>query len=176
VAQLYHQALGSLSAAFYDLQGYGGGEFNPPPHPGVLVCYALTHKIKADRIQNTAPNSASTFCVHIHCRAGMNWSSRVSCSDRRAVDQSAPEQSTHLGLTTRLPPLSDSCGPADAGRLAPPALTRGRVRRPHPLPALASAVNLGSKPRGTNDHTPESQIRDFPLRRLSRIVGQRWRH
>jgi hypothetical protein len=75
MAQLYPQALGSLSVAFYDSQGYGGGDSNQPPHPGGQVCYALSHKFEADWIQNTAPNSASTFCVRIRCRAGMNWSS-----------------------------------------------------------------------------------------------------
>jgi hypothetical protein len=107
------QAMRSLSVAFYDSQGYGGGDSNPPPHSGGLVCYALTHKFEADRIQNPAPNSASTFCVRIRCRAGMYWSSRVSCYDRRSVGQSAPGQSTHLGPTTRFPPLLESYGHAD---------------------------------------------------------------
>jgi hypothetical protein len=44
VAQLYPQALGSLSVAYYDSQGYGGDNSDPPPHPGGTVCYALTHK------------------------------------------------------------------------------------------------------------------------------------
>jgi hypothetical protein len=52
VAQLYHPALGSVSVAFYDSQGYDGGNSNPLPHPGGPVCYTLTHKIKAGRIQN----------------------------------------------------------------------------------------------------------------------------
>jgi hypothetical protein len=46
--------------------------------------------------------------------------------------------------------------------------TRGRVRYPHPLPALASSVNLGSESRGIRDHIPPSQIREFPLHWLSR--------
>jgi hypothetical protein len=57
-----------------------------------------------------------------------------------------------------------------------PSPTRGWVRRLQPLPVLASAVNLGSESRGTRDHTPPSQIRDFPLRRLPRLAGPRWRH
>jgi hypothetical protein len=61
VAQLYPQALGSLSVGFYDSQGYGGGDLNLPPHPEGPVCYALTHIFEADQIQNIAPNSASTF-------------------------------------------------------------------------------------------------------------------
>jgi hypothetical protein len=102
------QALSSLFVAFYDSQGYGGGDSKPPPHPGGPVCYAFTHKFEADRIQNTVPHSASIFCVRIRCRAGMNWSSPVSCYDRRSVGQSAPEQSTHLGPTTRFLPQSES--------------------------------------------------------------------
>jgi hypothetical protein len=110
VALLYPQALGSLAVAFYDSQGYGGGDSNPPPHPGGPVCCPLTHKFETDRIQNTAPNSASNFCVYIRCRAGMNWSSRVLCYDRRSAGQSAPEQSTHLKPTIRFPPLSVTSG------------------------------------------------------------------
>jgi hypothetical protein len=47
VAQLYTPALGALSIAFYDSQGYGGGNSNPPPHPGGSVCYTLTHKFES---------------------------------------------------------------------------------------------------------------------------------
>jgi hypothetical protein len=50
VAQLYPQALGSLFDPFYDAQGYDGGNWNPPPHPGGPVYYALTRKLEADRI------------------------------------------------------------------------------------------------------------------------------
>jgi hypothetical protein len=53
VAQLYPPALGSLSVAFYDSQGYGWGNSNPPSHSGGQSA-ALTHKFKADRIQNIA--------------------------------------------------------------------------------------------------------------------------
>jgi hypothetical protein len=105
VAKLYPQALSSLSVAFYKLKGYGGGDSNPSPHPGGSVCYPLTHKFEADRIQNTIPSSASTFRIRIRWGAGMNWSSRISCYDRRSVGQPASEQSTHLWSTTRLPPL-----------------------------------------------------------------------
>jgi hypothetical protein len=37
---------------FYDSQGYGGGNSNPPPQSGGPVCYALSHKFEADRIRN----------------------------------------------------------------------------------------------------------------------------
>jgi hypothetical protein len=47
VAQLYPPTLGSLSVAFYDSQGYGGGNSKPPPHPGGSVNYALMHKFEA---------------------------------------------------------------------------------------------------------------------------------
>jgi hypothetical protein len=57
-----------------------------------------------------------------------------------------------------------------------PPRTWAWVRRPQPLPALASAGNLGSESRGTRHHTPSSQIRDFPLRRLPRLAGPWWRH
>jgi hypothetical protein len=164
------QALGSLSIALYDLQGYGGGDLNPPPHSGGPVCYSLMHKFEAEQIKNTAPNSASTFCVRIRCRTSMNWLSRVSCYDRRSAGQSAPEQSTHLGPTTILPPPSRQSKPP------PPPLTRGRVRLPQPLPALSSTVNLVSESHGTRDHTPLSQIRDFPLHRLPRPTRPWWRH
>jgi hypothetical protein len=34
----------------------------------------------------------------------------------------------------------------------------------------------GSEPRGTRDHTPLSRIPYFPLLRLPRLAGLRWRH
>jgi hypothetical protein len=49
-------ALGTHSVTFYDSQGYGGGNSNPPPHPGGPVCYALTHKFEVDLIQNSIAN------------------------------------------------------------------------------------------------------------------------
>jgi hypothetical protein len=45
---------GFFSVAFYDSQGYAGGNSNPPPHPGGPVCYILTLKFEVDRIQNIA--------------------------------------------------------------------------------------------------------------------------
>jgi hypothetical protein len=74
---VYPQTLGSLSVSFYNSQGYDGGDLNQIPHPGGAVRYPLTHKFEADRIQNTAPSSDSTFCVRIRCHAGMNWSSLI---------------------------------------------------------------------------------------------------
>jgi hypothetical protein len=50
----------TLPVAFYDWQGYSRSGSNPTPHPGGPVFYHLTHKFEADRIQNTAHNSAST--------------------------------------------------------------------------------------------------------------------
>jgi hypothetical protein len=41
LTQLYSRVLGSHSVAFYNSQGYGGGNSNPPPHPWGPVCYAL---------------------------------------------------------------------------------------------------------------------------------------
>jgi hypothetical protein len=108
------QALGSLSIAFYDSHGYGGGDSNLPPHPGGPVCYPLTHKFEADRIQNTAPAVPPLFAfVFVAAQA---WTGQVSCCDRRSISQSAPEQSTHLGPMTRLPPLSDSRPPPPTPR------------------------------------------------------------
>jgi hypothetical protein len=54
VAQLYPPALGSLSVAFHDSQGYGRGNSNPPPHSVGQVSYTLTHKFEAGRIQDIA--------------------------------------------------------------------------------------------------------------------------
>jgi hypothetical protein len=54
----------------------------------------------------------------------------------------------------------------DVGR----CLTKGRVCRLQLLLALASAVIFESEPRGTRDHILLSQIRDFPFRRLLRLV------
>jgi hypothetical protein len=56
------------------------------------------------------------------------------------------------------------------------SLARGRVCRLQLLLVLASAVILGSQSRGTRDHILLSQIRDFPFRRLLRLVGSRWRY
>jgi hypothetical protein len=142
VAQVYPQALGSLSVAFYDSQGYGGGDSNPSPHPGgpVFYSYALTHKFEADRIQNTAPNSASTFCFRFRCRAGMNWSSRVSCYDRRSVGQSALDKA----------PI---CGPCRYGSSA-----HNRCRLPHFLDNWLTdggeVVSLMRRPHFTSRKIP----------------------
>jgi hypothetical protein len=56
------------------------------------------------------------------------------------------------------------------------SMTRGRVCRLQLLLALASEVILGSESHGTRDHILLSQIRDFPLRRLLRLAGLRWRY
>jgi hypothetical protein len=56
------------------------------------------------------------------------------------------------------------------------SLTRGRVCRLELLVAHASAVILGSEPRCTSGHILLSQIHDFPLRRLLRLAGLRWRY
>jgi hypothetical protein len=47
-------ALRSLSTAFDDSQGYGGGNWYPSSHLEGPVFYALSHKFEADRIQNIA--------------------------------------------------------------------------------------------------------------------------
>jgi hypothetical protein len=56
------------------------------------------------------------------------------------------------------------------------SLTRGRVCRLQLLLALASAVTLGSDSRGASDDILLSQIRDFPFRRLLRLVVSRCRY
>jgi hypothetical protein len=56
------------------------------------------------------------------------------------------------------------------------SLTRGRIWRLHLLLVLVSAVILGSESRGTRDRIILSQIRDFPLCRLLRFSGLRWRY
>jgi hypothetical protein len=53
---------------------------------------------------------------------------------------------------------------------------RGRVYRLQLLLALASAVIFGSESRRTRDHILLSQVRDFPLRRLLRLAGSRWKY
>jgi hypothetical protein len=56
---------------FYDSQGYGGGNSNPPPHPGGPVFYVLTHKFELDRIQNIAYQTfEAVICV-------LHWSKPV---------------------------------------------------------------------------------------------------
>jgi hypothetical protein len=44
------------------------------------------------------------------------------------------------------------------------------------LLALASAFILGPESCGTRDHILLSQIQDFPLCRLLRLAGSRWRY
>jgi hypothetical protein len=76
-------------------------------------------------------------------------------------------------LTTRFLLLSDSSEFVDVVALS---LTRGRVCRLQLLLELASAVILGSESCGTRYHILLSQIRDFPFRRLLRLVGLQWRY
>jgi hypothetical protein len=56
------------------------------------------------------------------------------------------------------------------------SLTRGRVCRLQLLLALANADILGFESRGTRGHILQSQIRDFPFRRLLRLAGLRCRY
>jgi hypothetical protein len=56
------------------------------------------------------------------------------------------------------------------------SLARGRVCRLQLLLVFASVVIFGSDSHGTRDHNLLSQIRDFPFRRLLRLVGLRWKY
>jgi hypothetical protein len=58
-------ALGFLSVAFYDSQGYGGGNMNPTSHTDWPICYALIHKFEAEQIQNIAQQTfeEAVVCV-----------------------------------------------------------------------------------------------------------------
>jgi hypothetical protein len=56
------------------------------------------------------------------------------------------------------------------------SLTRGRVCRVQVLLALASAIIFGSEFRGTHYHISLSQSRNYPIRRLLRLAGLRWRY
>jgi hypothetical protein len=56
------------------------------------------------------------------------------------------------------------------------SLTRGRECRLQFLLALASAVILGSEPRGNRYHIFLPQIPDFPFCRLLRLAGLRWKY
>jgi hypothetical protein len=78
-----------------------------------------------------------------------------------------------LGLTTRFLLLSHSCGFVDVGRSL---LTRGRICRLKLLLSLANVVILEFESRATCDHILLPQIRDFPLCRLLRLAGLRWRY
>jgi hypothetical protein len=62
--------------------------------------------------------------------------------------------------------LSDICRLVDVGR---------SLWDLKPLLAVASAVILRSKSRGTRDRILLPQIRDFHFRRLLRLAGSRWR-
>jgi hypothetical protein len=81
--------------------------------------------------------------------------------------------STHLGLTTRILLLSDSCWVVDVGR----CLWRedGSVVYNCSWPSLAPTFS-GPTPVGLGDHNLLSQILDFPIRRLLRLSGLRWRY
>jgi hypothetical protein len=57
-----------------------------------------------------------------------------------------------------------------------PSLTKTRVCPLQLLLVLASAVIFRSDSRWTRDHILLSHIRDFPFRRLLRLVGLRWRY
>jgi hypothetical protein len=154
VARLYPQALGPLSVA------------------GGPVCYALTHKFEADRKQNIAPNSFSIICVCIPCRAGMNCP-RVESHVTTDGQSTSQLQNNHLSAahdqsSTIIRELRERrCGVLHS--------TKGWVRRPQPLPALASAVTRRFESCRTCDYIPPSQIREFTLRRLPRLAGKLWR-
>jgi hypothetical protein len=97
----------------------------------------------------------------------------VLCYDRRSVDQSVLEQSTHLVLNDQIfstVRLLRVCWYEEL------SVTRGRVCHLQLLLALTSAVILRSNFRGTRGHILLSHIRDFPFRHLLRLAGLRWRY
>jgi hypothetical protein len=57
-----------------------------------------------------------------------------------------------------------------------PSLTRGWICILYMLLVLASVDFHGSYSLGTRDHLLLSQIWDFPIRRLLRLAGSRWRY
>jgi hypothetical protein len=77
-----------------------------------------------------------------------------------------------IKLTTRFLLLSNSCEFVDVGR----CLWREDGSTFEIDAGLDSVVVLGSESRGTRDHILLSQIRDFPFRRLLRLVRLRWRY
>jgi hypothetical protein len=124
VAQLYPQALGSLSVGFYDSQGRV--EVSWIRLHSLESQSAIPWRINSRRTEYKTPSPRVPPIFEFVFVAAQACVGQVSCYGRRSVGQSAPEQSTHLGPTTRFAQLSDSRGPGDAGH--PP--TRGRVRRP----------------------------------------------
>jgi hypothetical protein len=123
----------------------------------------------------TVPPLFAFVFVAAQARTGQVESSQVE-SHVKTDGQSASPPLNKAPLCGPRPDFHHSQTVAGKPMRGGPHLTRGRIRRPHPLPAIASAVTLGSESRGTRDHTPPFHIRDFPLHRLPRLAGPRWRH
>jgi hypothetical protein len=109
----------------------------------------------------------------LDCQFSKSKSKSKLCYDRRSAGQSVLEKSTHLGLTTRSWLLSDIWGFVDLGR---PLWRQDGSAVLQLLLVLARAVIFGSESRRTRGHILLSQIQDFPLRRLLRLAGSRWRY
>jgi hypothetical protein len=90
-------------------------------------------------------------------------------TDRQSV---SPGVEPHLLLMTRYLLLFDSCVLVFVGR----PLWREDWSILYMLLAIASIVFLESMSLGTRDHILLSQILDFPVHRLLRLVGSRWRY
>jgi hypothetical protein len=126
-----------------------------PPPAGGPVCIPWRINSRLTKYKTSPPTGPPLFeFVFVAAQA---WTGRVESHVTTDGQSASPPGTKH--------PSGAHCQTV-AG---PP---RRRVRRPRPLPVLASAVNLGSE----SHHTTPSQIRDFPLRRLPRLAGPRLRH
>jgi hypothetical protein len=153
VAQLYPQALGSLSVVFHDSQGYGGGDSKSPPRPGRPVCYPLTHKIEADRIQNTAPTVPPLFAfvfVAAQARTGqveshITTDGQLASPPRNKAPIWGPLPDFHHCQTVAgppmLPPPDQRMGPPPTTAAGPRQRIQSRVWVPR-CPRTHSTVSL----------------------------------
>jgi hypothetical protein len=128
------------------------------------------------------------FCFFLYfvqvensCESGRMWKEAVMTYFSQSQSHIATDGQSvslgvepHLGLMARYLLLFDSYGLCFCGA---PSLTRGRVCLLYILLALlARAVFLGSESLETRVHILLSKIWDFPLRRLLRLAGSRWRY
>jgi hypothetical protein len=163
-----------LFRRFYEAQGYGGGDLNPPPRPGGPVCDASMNKFETDRIKKPPPTVPSIFAFVFV--AEQAWTGRdESHATTEGQSASPPRKKTPIwahdqaSTTVRQSRTRQCWAPHPEERTIPPPTTTAGPRQ---------SFNLGSESSGTRDcggtHTALTKLSYFTTGGLPPISSS-WR-